>query len=74
MKIVPVTRGFNNQEVIGELRLMDGIDVPIGSVFALSGIVRKYHREKDGRQIVDEFELVEVSLIPDSQFVAYKDL
>jgi hypothetical protein len=72
MKEVIVTRGFNNLEVIGSLRLVDGVEVPIGSVFALGGIVRKSHKDRSGKEVVDEFELVEVSLIPDSQFIAYK--
>jgi hypothetical protein len=68
MRQFTVTRGFNSQDVIGILNLEDSVEVPFESVFALGGIVKKSHTDESGNDIVDEFELIKVSLIPDRNY------
>ena len=47
--------------------LAKGVKIPFNSVFSFGGIVRK----KEGNEIT-EFELLEISLIPDSQYKKIK--
>ena len=73
MKEFIVTRGFNNVDIIGKLQLVHGVEIPFGSVFALGGIVKRKHVDENGKDVVDEFELMEVSLIADTNYKPAKD-
>jgi hypothetical protein len=63
MREIVVTRGFNNEHVIGVLQLVDRVEVSFDCLFALGGIVKRSHKNEDGVNVVDDFELLEVSLI-----------
>ncbi len=68
MREIIVTKNFNQSEPpIGKLLLMDGVEIPYNSVFALGGIIH----EKDKNGNITKFELVEVSLIPDDNYIKF---
>lgn len=63
---VPVTRNFDTMDVIGQLLLRSGIEIPFNSVFSLSYDVQEF---KDGKPIKGQVR--SISLIPDSNFLSY---
>jgi len=64
---IPVTRDFDNQQVIGMLMLQDGVDIPLDSVFSLGYIIEE--RASDGTPTKGHIQ--SVSLISDSNFLQY---
>jgi hypothetical protein len=62
MQQIIVTRGFNNADVIGSLQLADGIEVASDEVLAFGGVVKP-----------EGFELLEISLIKDSNYQTTSD-
>jgi len=71
-KTVLVTRDFDKSELpIGELIPRDDVEVPYGSVFALGGEVLEMEKDKDGNTIITKFGLLEISLIPDTNYIEY---
>lgn len=66
-KEYPVTVGFG-QQLIGKLTLLPDTKIPMDCVFALGGKVTKRHKDAKGKQVIDEFELTEVSLITDENY------
>jgi hypothetical protein len=66
---IPVTRGFNKFDVIGFLTLLDDVDIPPDTVFAIGYIVDE--RAEDGT--VTKIKVIEVSLIPDRDYPQRKE-
>lgn len=64
---IPVTRNFDTLDLIGQLILSDGVEIPPDHVFSMSYFVR----EKDGMGKPNKIALQSISLIPDSNFSAY---
>jgi hypothetical protein len=68
MKEIIVTRAFNNQDIIGRLVLQDGVEVPFDTVFAIGGVVKKKHTDQQGVEVIDKFDVLEVSRIKDRDY------
>lgn len=80
IKELPITRNFDNYEVVGQLDVSDLSNcigkmdrgllshyIKIGKMeFSIGGIVSESHMDGDIR-IIDKFELTQVSIIPSHQ-------
>lgn len=71
MRTIQVVQEFDSSNAIGTM-VIDETKLPPGDgyVFALAYLVKKSHVE-DGKPVVDEMELYQVSLMSDERYLAY---
>ncbi len=78
IKTFPVTVGYDHSAEIGKISLdVDKLPTRAAYCFAIMGSVGYMHYEPDAkskrgaRVVLDDFELTEVSLIPDKDYYTY---
>jgi hypothetical protein len=64
---IPVTRNFDNSDLIGMLTLRDDVDIPPNSVFSLGYVIE----DRASDDTPTKIQVRGVSLIPDESYIRY---